>query len=196
MFVGCIWQYSTPIVYIESYMYYTFFFFLNENKINHRWLLFIIQRPFSHWLKALSCCATKYNAFYHLNCHMCTPFIVTLWRCVWLSLLVPSVSMFPLTFVLLFKWIHHICGIVELNNNAKQNERSGDRKKERGQRERERDSSKKHKKWKQFEKKNENYSMKQWWVEYSFNLYITLFTWYVPCTNHPIVTLKVVVKKR
>lgn len=31
---------------------------------------------FSHRLKALSCCATKYNAFYHLNCHMCTPFIV------------------------------------------------------------------------------------------------------------------------
>lgn len=29
---------------------------------------------FSHRLKALSCCSTKYDAFYYLNCHMCTPF--------------------------------------------------------------------------------------------------------------------------
>lgn len=37
---------------------------------------YFLQKPFSYWLKALSCYATKYNAFYHLNCHMCTPFIV------------------------------------------------------------------------------------------------------------------------
>lgn len=49
----------------------------SEQKQNQSSLItFYYTNHFSHRLKALSCCSAKYNAFYHLNCHMCTPFIV------------------------------------------------------------------------------------------------------------------------
>lgn len=73
----------------------------------------------------------QYSTFYHLNCHMCTPFIVNV--TVWLYLLVPSVSVFSLTFVFLFEQIHHICGMIEPNNNTKQSIGSENSWKEKGQ---------------------------------------------------------------
>lgn len=72
---------------------------------------------FSHRLKALSCCSTKYNAFYHLNCHMCTPFIVEWWRWRWCGCLCLSLSLALFITVPSASFPFDFCVFVRLNSS-------------------------------------------------------------------------------
>lgn len=68
-------QSSLIIIFFSSYDCYGLQWLLPLLPLLLLLLLYALyKRPFYHRLKALSCCLTKYNALYHLNCHMCIPF--------------------------------------------------------------------------------------------------------------------------